>query len=139
MAYIFPFTTLVDRPLLGVGMSAFFIQMPSAARLTEVRPNAKTKIVNILVVFIFFSFQNSFNNGACLEKNGNLTFGSILKEEIAGPYVRYQPSGWICLSSHAFSMSGPYPALQTLFRSLSERLNFGTTNTPFYTISYSKR
>jgi len=38
-------------------MGDFVVQMPSAARLTEARPNAKTRISNILVVFIFFSFQ----------------------------------------------------------------------------------
>jgi hypothetical protein len=58
MAYIFPSTTQVDNSHLPVGMGDFVVQMPSAARLTETRPNAKTTISNILVVFISFSFQS---------------------------------------------------------------------------------
>jgi hypothetical protein len=39
-------------------MGDFVVQMPSAARLTVARPNAKTKITTILVVFISSSFQS---------------------------------------------------------------------------------
>jgi hypothetical protein len=49
---------LADKVVLAVGMGAFSVQMPSAAKVTEARPNAKTKIATIFIVFIFFSFQS---------------------------------------------------------------------------------
>jgi hypothetical protein len=56
MAKIFPSTTQVDRFHLAVGMSALVAQVPSAARLTEAGPNAKTN-TSAIVLFIFLPFQ----------------------------------------------------------------------------------
>jgi hypothetical protein len=60
MAYIFPFTTLVDKKPLAVGMSSFFVHVSSAARLTEARPNAKTNTSEI-VLFISLSLLKIVN------------------------------------------------------------------------------
>jgi hypothetical protein len=56
MAKIFPSTTQVDKSHLAVGMSVLVSQVPSAARLTEDRPNAKTNTSEI-VFFIALSFH----------------------------------------------------------------------------------
>jgi hypothetical protein len=46
----------VDKSHLPVGMGDFAVHVSSTARLTEARPNAKTRITNILVVFILLAF-----------------------------------------------------------------------------------
>ena len=56
MAYIFPFTTLVDRYILAVGISAFVIQGPSTDRLNGAMHKAKIHMSEILF-FILLPFQ----------------------------------------------------------------------------------